>query len=94
MLQQLSHWLDRADRRRTLAAFARLDHRLLADIGVPEDRLEEFADPEARARIDDRARGRLFPDTCWRQRTVASQEAGGCQFAGARERNAVLVENV
>ena len=51
MLQQILHWLDGvADRRRTLGALQRLDHRLLADIGVPEDRLEEFADPRARAR--------------------------------------------
>ena len=94
MLQQLSHWLGEwADRRRTLAAFERLDRRLLADIGVPEDRLEEFANSRARARIEiEREDGY--------SRTRVGVNGGGfakrpaLSVCGARERNAVLVENV
>jgi uncharacterized protein YjiS (DUF1127 family) len=57
MLQQLSNWLGvRAERRRTLLALERLDHRLLADIGVPGDKIEEFADPRLRPRAMEEGR--------------------------------------
>jgi uncharacterized protein YjiS (DUF1127 family) len=95
MLQQFSHWLrEWADRRRTLVAIQRLDRRLLADIGVPEDRLEEYADPRARARIIETER----EDGYSRARVGASEGGFAKRPAqsdcGARKRNPVFVETV
>ena len=95
MLQQFLHWLGEwADRRRTLVAIQRLDRRLLADIGVPEDRLEEYADPRARARIIEIEREDSYSRT-----RVGASEGGfpkrpALSVCGARERNPVFVENV
>ena len=90
MLETLSHhWKEWMMRRRTADALHRLNRHLLADIGVPEDRIEEFADPRRRAAAIAATGGN---DSQRPERWVIQRPRRST--AGAREGNPVLVENV
>ena len=93
MLQEFSrHWTRWIMRRRTISALGRLDRHMLADIGVPEDRIEEFADLRVLAEVAAVAEGsRCYAAGAGEKRRQIWPAVSG---ALAREGNPVLVENV
>jgi uncharacterized protein YjiS (DUF1127 family) len=93
MLHDLSRrWTRWIMRRRTIAALGRLDRHMLADIGVPEDRIEEFAEVRVLAEVAAAAEEpRCYPAGAGERFRQIWPAVSGAQ---AREGNPVLVENV
>jgi uncharacterized protein YjiS (DUF1127 family) len=93
MLQELSrHWTRWIMRRRTIASLNRLDRHMLADIGVPEDRIEEFAELRVLAEVAAAAEEpRCYAAGAGEKLRQLWPAVSG---AVAREGNPVFVENV